>query len=189
MNRDTWKNIIGNLFLLCGIRPMDEKNHAMYIASMYSELKDKFTDQEIGFAARQIAENENLYGNYPPLSVWLKYCPARRAQQLQDKKITSDFISDIQDIYLDPIVHVDYTTKRIVEKYGKRGEMVLRQFGGVSNIRQRGFYGTQRTREILLNDIQQAWNETRLDDALNVLQITENRYVPMIEKNDSTCLE
>lgn len=182
MDNETWKKIIGHLFVLCGIRPMDNKNHALYIAHMYAELKDKFTDEGIGFAARQIAENENLYGNYPPLSVWLKYCPERRTQQLKDNKLENEFLSDIQVIYSSPVINNSDMTAYMLSEYGERGQIVLRQFGGVAGIRQTGYYGTQHARETLLKDIKRAWNESKLDNTLNVAQIAENRGIQSIEK-------
>lgn len=98
MNFEAWKNIILHLFILCGVRKMTESEHALYITSMYKELKDKFNDNEIQFAARQIAENENLYGNYPPLSVWLKYCKFQKLKKSVQETYKKDLLCFVNDI-------------------------------------------------------------------------------------------
>ena len=60
MKYETWNNVSKHLFVLCGIRKMEKVEHTLYMTDMFAELKDRFTDEEISIAARQIAETENL---------------------------------------------------------------------------------------------------------------------------------
>lgn len=185
MNKDVWKSIIGNVFLLCGIRPMDDKNHAMYIACMYAELKDKFTNEEIGLAARQIAENENLYGNYPPLSVWLKYCPSRRAAQREKQTELSDFLSEVRYVWTASVVDnfVDIENDWI-SRYGNRCVAVLRHFDGVYGLRRDGFHGSPASRERFVQEIRRIWDETQIDETVGTLRLTGGDNKKMLGKID-----
>lgn len=179
MNLKTWQNIVAHLFVLCGIRKMPDAEHGLYIADMFAELKDKFSDDEIMLAARQIAETENLYGNYPPLSVWLKYCPARRAAELQNKTVASDFIENIQQI-CDCPVWLEDSVVDMHNKYGDRGDSVIRQFGGLYAIRQRLYNADTVTRENVLREIRRAWAESATDSAVGALKISQSNQPFMI---------
>ena len=78
MKSDAWIKALHTVKVLCAI---DKPSQDDYIQGMYNELKDKFTDDDVVAAARQIAEKEELYGNYPSLRIWLKYCPQKKEQK------------------------------------------------------------------------------------------------------------
>lgn len=188
MNYKIWEEIILHLFVLCGVRKMSDAEHSLYMADMYSELKTQFTDADIGKAARAIAENENLYGNYPPLSVWLKYCPRRRAEKILQNQESSDFLSNIEWLIdFDPISPqynngVIENIQRNIEKFGKRAESVIEQNGGLIRIRENG-RTSKFNRENILREIRDMWNASAIDADTGALQIAANTTLQIENKN------
>lgn len=183
MTIDKWTAVIMHLFVLCGVRKMDEQQHAYYIAAMFAELKDKFTDEEIGVAARQIAETETLYGAYPSLAVWLKYAPAQRAKAHIENKKTADvreFLQDIADI--DPMLFDPVSMEKdFVSTYGKQGKFVLEEFGGVHGLRAALYKATQFTQEQIIKDFLTAWTRAATDVRMNIPQLAGQPEIKRIK--------
>jgi len=164
MTNTVWLNIISHLFVLCGIRQMDSLQHEAYLLSMFKELKDKFNDKDIGFAARQIAEKENLYGSYPPLSLWLKYCPQKRAEQIDYENKLLQFMNCIDHIMACDGFYFDIeNTEKEIYSHGDTAINTINQFGGVSGIRRRGYNASQFVKENLYKDIKKSWEESNID--------------------------
>lgn len=188
MNYKIWEEIILHLFVLCGVRKMSDAEHSLYMADMYSELKTQFTDADIGKAARAIAENENLYGNYPPLSVWLKYCPKRRAEQILQNQETADFLANIEWLIDFDSISPQYNNviieniQKNIEKFGKRAELVIEQNGGLMRIRENG-RTSKFNRENILREIRDMWNASAIDADTGALQIAENATLQIENKN------
>lgn len=188
MNYKIWEEIILHLFVLCGVRKMSDAEHSLYMADMYSELKTQFTDVDIGKAARAIAENENLYGNYPPLSVWLKYCPKRRAEQILQNQETADFLANIEWLIDFDSISPQYNNviieniQKNIEKFGKRAELVIEQNGGLIRIRENG-RTSKFNRENILREIRDMWNASAIDADTGALQIAENATLQIENKN------
>lgn len=67
-----------------GLSGLDKAPAEEYLRACYAELKDLFANaDELQAAARDIAANEELFGQYPALRLWLKYCP-KQAARLQE---------------------------------------------------------------------------------------------------------
>lgn len=177
MTIDKWTAVIMHLFVLCGVRKMDEQQHAYYIAAMFAELKDKFTDEEIGIAARQIAETETLYGAYPSLAVWLKYSPAQRIQaHIENSKLADirEFLCDIAET--DPMVFdAASMAQDFVNTYGEQGQFVLEEFGGIRGLRGALYKASQFNRESITNDFLKSWQRASTDVRMNIPQLAENQ--------------
>ena len=81
-----------------GLSGLDKAPADEYLAACYAELKDCFENaDELQGAARNIAANEELFGQYPPLRLWLKYCPKKAtqdAQQIASRQKWLDLIAD-----------------------------------------------------------------------------------------------
>lgn len=67
-----------------GLSGLDKGPAEEYLHACYAELKDLFANaDELKQAARNIAANDALFGQYPPLRLWLKYCPKQAAQDAE----------------------------------------------------------------------------------------------------------
>jgi hypothetical protein len=188
MTLEKWTAVIAHLFVLCGVHKMDEQQHGYYIAAMFAELKERFTDDEIGIAARQIAETENLYGAYPSLATWLKYAPAERLRIHNSNKQTAyirEFLHDVSDI--DPMVFdADMMEKDFIETYGDHGKYVLMEFGGVRGLRLALRNATQFTQESIIKDFINAWERSKTDMRMNLPQLEKEKTLQIEQdKNDN----
>lgn len=187
MTIDKWTAVIMHLFVLCGVRKMDEQQHAYYIAAMFAELKDKFTDEEIGIAARQIAETETLYGAYPSLVTWLKYAPEQRAKAHIENKKTADIREFLQSIAdCDPLIFdINVLEEDFINNYGQQGKFVLEEFGGVRGLRQALYKATQFTQEQIIKDFLTAWTRAAIDVRMNIPQLAENQTLQITKGGDN----
>lgn len=178
MNYETWDNVIKHLFLLCGIRKMDKEEHALYIANMFSELKNKFNNETIAIAARQIAENENLYGSYPPLSIWLKYCPQQRANQIANNSMDNNFMSAVRQIIYCDFIHGTFfdDMQECIDEFGSRGNNVLNQFGGVKSIYANYRKSSDFMKEQFLREIKKTWDESAIDVVIGTLELSPQPF-------------
>lgn len=183
MTFEKWSAVITHLFVLCGVRKMDEVQHSYYVSAMFAELKEKFTDVEIGIAARQIAETENLYGAYPSLALWLKYAPAQRIQaHIENSKLADirEFLCDIAET--DPMVF-DATSmaQDFVNTYGEQGQFVLEEFGGVRGLRSALYKASQFNRESITNDFLKSWQRASTDVRMNIPQLSKQPEIKRIK--------
>lgn len=81
-----------------GLSGLDKAPAEEYLHSCYAELKDLFANaDELKQAARNIAAVEELFGQYPSLRLWLKYCPKKAGQdgeQLINRQKWLDLIAE-----------------------------------------------------------------------------------------------
>lgn len=187
MKFETWDNILKHLFVLCGIRKMDQAEHALYITDMFAELKDRFTDEEIGIAARQIAETETLYGAYPPLAIWLKYSPVERLRLHNENANVAEIkdflmsITECDECYFDPIAMHD----AMVNKFGNRMGYILDEFGGVNVFYRNTHNQSQVVKEQAVRDFIKAWTRSKTDVKMNILQLAENQTLQITKGGDN----
>lgn len=186
MKFETWDNILKHLFILCGIRKMDQAEHALYITDMFAELKDRFTDDEIGIAARRIAETEILYGSYPSLATWLKYAPAERLRIHNNNTNTAnirEFLHDIADcdsmLFDEQMLEKDF-----INTYGEHGKFVLAEFGGVRGLRASLYKATQFTQESMIKDFINAWLRAETDVCMNIPQLAKEKRLQIESKGE-----
>lgn len=129
---------------------------------LYNELKDKYTDEQITTAAREIATKEELYGNYPSLRVWLKYCPQTQAKQIVNDKLKTDFLDHVSAVmYLDHLLY-DHseTEKRIKRTFGWHGYNAFKRTG-ISLQALRNYHHAQESqKKQVLDKFAKAWDET-----------------------------
>ena len=188
MEYKIWEQIITHLFVLCGVRRMTDSEHLLYMADMYSELKGQFSNEDITKAARAIAENENLYGNYPPLATWLKYCPQRRAQRILQQQQCSDFLGyiecliDIEPISLECDSEMITEIDEKLQEIGPRAKSVVKQFGGLYRIRENGRV-SKYSRDHILEELRNSWVASELDICTGALKIAENTVLKIENKN------
>lgn len=175
MTFEKWSAVITHLFVLCGVRKMDDIQHSYYVSAMFAELKERFTDDEIGVAARQIAETENLYGAYPSLATWLKYAPAERLRLHNSNKQIANIREFLQDIsnFDSMVFDADMMEKDFIGTYGEHGKYVLMEFGGVRGLRMSLRNATQFTQESIIKDFINAWQRTETDMCMNLPQIAK----------------
>lgn len=177
MKYETWLNVSKHLFVLCGIRKMEKVEHTLYMTDMFAELKDRFTDEEISVAARQIAETENLFGAYPSLATWLKYSPEKRAQEREKTKNISYIREYLQDITnMDPMYFdAEYMEKVFVKKYPDIGKTVLEDFGGVDGLRNILFNSTSQTQDKICNEFINTFEKLKTDALINTPRLTKEQ--------------
>lgn len=167
--------------LLCQV---PQPAQTSYVAALYTELKDIFTDDSLMMAAREICRNEKLYGVYPALAIWRQYSPNIRSEKLLESKKTGDFINDMDYVMkADPIIFdLEATRKSIWHKYGKRAAIAIQEFGGIKGIRSQGYGASQLEQERLRQRLKDNWNCAKLDTYFGVLQIS-NDAIKKIENN------
>lgn len=184
MKYERWENVIQHLFVLCGIRKMDKIEHTLYLTDMFAELQNKFSDTEIGGAARQIAENENLFGAYPPLAIWLKYAPTRRLQDHNKNKLIPAIREFLHDIFtMEPLYFdADFLEANFIAKFGAQGKFVLDEFGGVRGLRGSFYQATQFTQENIIRDFIDSWVRAEIDVVMQVPQLEAKTDAQQIEQ-------
>ena len=158
MNSETWIKALHAVKVLCAI---DKPAQADYVQGMYNELQPKFTDEQIMAAARTIAEKEELYGNYPSLRVWMKYCPQKQAAQVVNDRLKTEFLDQISAImYLDHIIfdHSE-TEKRLKANFGWKGYNTFKRTGlSLKNLR--GYHhASEAQKNQILEKFGRAWDE------------------------------
>jgi len=182
MTNVTWLKIIYHLFVLCGIRKMNQEQHEAYLICMFNELKSKFDNETIGIAARQIAEKENLYGSYPPLSMWIKYSPALKIKELEQKQLKSEYLADLNYLMTcDPLIfNFNEFKDYFISHFGWHGYNSLK-FSGLklSYIREIGLISDYNKSQ-LLNQLSHGWDNTNNDNN-NFLLLENNKKINQIE--------
>lgn len=127
---------------------------------LYNELKDKYTDEQITVAARQIAEKEELYGNYPSLRIWLKYCPQKKEQKAIDDKNKSEFLEAISAVlWLEPLIF-DYseTEKDLKQRFGWKGYNTFRTAGFTLQRLRECYYMKESQKTKVVEQFSLAWD-------------------------------
>lgn len=92
-----------------GLSGLSAAPDAEYLKACYAELQDKFTSSDdLHAAAVAIAANEQLFGQYPPLRLWLKYCPYETARIADISTAKRKWLTAIMDyIQCDPLLAED----------------------------------------------------------------------------------
>lgn len=159
MKAETFFKTIAWLQGACAIQHAPMKG---MIDILYNELKDKYTDEQVTIAAREIATKEELYGNYPSLRVWLKYCPQTKAIRHENDKLKTEFLDEISAVmWLDHLIY-DHseTEKRLKKTFGWHGFNAF-QRTGISLRSLRDYYHTNETqKKHVLDKFARAWDET-----------------------------
>lgn len=159
MNKEIWNGVIKNVFLLCGIRNQGDSEVKEYVSVMYLELKNRFSDEEIKVAARQIVDNEKLFGNLPPLAVWLRYCPSWREKKQEEKNELAKFLGVVDSLWLDEYYDRAEYGKIFWGTWGEQARLVLKQFSGVDGLRSAGYKADAYTKDQLKQRLTDAWND------------------------------
>lgn len=157
MKSDAWIKALHTVKVLCAI---DKPSQDDYIQGMYNELKDKFTDDDVVAAARQIAEKEELYGNYPSLRIWLKYCPQKKEQKAIDDKNKSEFLEAISAVlWLEPLIF-DYseTEKDLKQRFGWKGFNTFRTAGFTLHRLRECYYMKESQKTKVVEQFSLAWD-------------------------------
>lgn len=101
-----------------------------YLQACYEELKELFgSSEELQRAARGIASNEILFGQYPPLRLWLKYCP--KVKELRDKADTerSRWLQAFSEFLQSDYMILPEMAERLEKIGGARGAAVFEKIG------------------------------------------------------------
>lgn len=169
MTFETWDNLINHLLVLTATRKFEVQAHTLYISDMFAELQ-KYSDEDVTTAARAIVENENLYGNYPPLAVWLKYIPQKRAENNAVRQQVQDFLDwvsygmNCDRLFFDP----HGWEKTGIDNFGKDAlRKIVGSFGGFSRIICAYKTSEYNQREIL-SDARRAFENYQQDKKLSV---------------------
>lgn len=157
MNSETWIKALHAVKVLCAI---DKPAQADYVQGMYSELKDKFTDEQITTAAREIATKEELYGNYPSLRVWLKYCPATKIERAASDKRKTEFLDLVSAVmWLDHMLYDQSEMKKKILALGWRAYNAF-QRTGLTMQTLRGYnHSSETQKNQVLEKFGKAWDE------------------------------
>ena len=185
MKAETFFNTIAWLQGACAIQhaPMQGM-----IDILYNELKDKYTDEQIQIAAREIATKEELYGNYPSLRVWLKHCPLTMASQFVNDKQKTAFLDAISAVmWLDHIIY-DHseTEKKIKQTFGWKGYNTFKKTG-ISLQTLRGYHHASETQKNqIIDKFSRAWDEASdKDPRPAVYAITNESKIIPLSKQDN----
>lgn len=101
-----------------------------YLKACYAELKDKFlSPDELQRAARDIAAKEELFGQYPPLRLWLKYCPLTIAKKIKNDAAREKWIAAISDFFSADAFYARDILPAIDAAGGAHGQIALQKVG------------------------------------------------------------
>ena len=165
MTFENWQNLVGHILVLSAARKFDQVSHELYITDMYAELK-KYSDEDVSTAARAIVENENLFGNYPPLAVWLKYIPQKRAENNALLEKENKFLDLVAYGFMCDRMYFDATQyKELLEQNGF-ADIVLR-LGGVGAITTL-YSQTQFAKEDFMRRARETFKDVMQDKKLSV---------------------
>lgn len=179
MNSEIWIKALHTVKVLCAI---DKQAQADYVQGMYTELKDRFTDEQILTAAREIAIKEELYGNYPSLRVWLKYCPVIKLEKAENDKTKTEFIDLVSAVmWLDYLMYDVSEIKKLILALGWRAYNAF-QKTGISLKTLRGYYHASETQKNqVLEKFSKAWDESDDKNPQIVAQPVLDKPLPYIE--------
>lgn len=157
MNSETWIKALHTVKVLCAI---DKPAQADYVQGMYTELQPKFTDEQIVAAARAIAEKEELYGNYPSLRVWLKYCPVTKTERAENDQKKATFLELVSAImWLDHMLYDQNEIKKKIFALGWRAYNAF-QRTGMTMQTVRGYnHSSETQKNQVLEKFGKAWDE------------------------------
>ena len=157
MNSETWIKALHTVKVLCAI---DKPAQADYVQGMYTELQPKFTDEQIVTAARAIAEKEELYGNYPSLRVWLKYCPVTKTERAENDQKKATFLELVSAImWLDHMLYDQNEIKKKILALGWRAYNAF-QRTGLTMQTLRGYnHSSETQKNQVLEKFGKAWDE------------------------------
>lgn len=128
------------------------------IEIQYAELNNLFTDEEIMVAARKIAMNEDLYGNFPSLKVWLKYSVAKNADAIKRGEFLELICGNIDDDAL--YYSQKWYSDRIKKDFGWRGYNAIKNLGlSLLRIREQGRVSAYE-RQKVLDMLSQSWDNS-----------------------------
>ena len=165
MTFETWDNLINHLLVLTATRKFEAQAHTLYVSDMFAELQ-KYSDEDVSTAARAIVENENLYGNYPPLAVWLKYIPQKRAENNALLEKENKFLDLVEYGFMCDRMYFDATQyKELLEQNGF-ADIVLR-LGGVGAITTL-YSQTQFAKEDFMRRARETFKNVMQDKKLSV---------------------
>ena len=128
------------------------------IEIQYAELNNLFTDEEIMVAARKIAMNEDLYGNFPSLKVWLKYSVAKSQEAITRGKFLETICENIE---ADPMYYDrKYYSDSIKKDFGWRGYNAIKNAGlTLIRIREQGRVSPYEKQRVL-DTLSQSWDNS-----------------------------
>lgn len=157
MTADTFFKVMIWLQGACAIQHAPMKG---MIDILFNELKNKFDDKTIVTAARTIAEKEELYGNYPSLRVWLKYCPATKTERAESDKRKAEFLELVSAVmWLDHILYDQSEMKKKILALGWRAYNAF-QRTGLTMQTLRGYnHSSETQKNQVLEKFGKAWDE------------------------------
>lgn len=157
MTADTFFKVMIWLQGACAIQHAPMKG---MIDILFNELKNKFDDKTIVTAARTIAEKEELYGNYPSLRVWLKYCPVTKTERAESDKRKAEFLELVSAVmWLDHILYDQSEMKKKILALGWRAYNAF-QRTGLTMQTLRGYnHSSETQKNQVLEKFGKAWDE------------------------------
>ena len=157
MTADTFFKVMIWLQGACAIQHAPMKG---MIDILFNELKNKFDDKTIVTAARAIAEKEELYGNYPSLRVWLKYCPVTKTERAENDKRKAEFLELVSAImWLDHMLYDQNEMKKKILALGWRAYNAF-QRTGMTMQTVRGYnHSSEMQKNQVLEKFGKAWDE------------------------------
>lgn len=168
MTADTFFKVMIWLQGACAIQHAPMKG---MIDILFNELKNKFDDKTIVTAARTIAEKEELYGNYPSLRVWLKYCPVTKTERAESDKRKAEFLELVSAVmWLDHMLYDQSEMKKKILALGWRAYNAF-QRTGLTMQTLRGYnHSSETQKNQVLEKFGKAWDE--VDDTKPCTQET-----------------
>lgn len=132
------------------------------LIALYGELKDKYTDEEIVQASREIVNKEDLFNNYPTLKHWMKYCPGYQQHQNQEKDKKAEFIGYIAyAIDEDPMIYDWQQCKEDIRlKIGWHGYNACKYTGILIEDAIRIGKTTAYNKSDIIKKFSEAWDKT-----------------------------
>lgn len=141
-----------------------------YVQYCFKMLHDKFSDDEVITAATQIASYENLYGQYPGIILWRKYCPSIKQVMAEIGQQKSYWIEELQYCTeCDPMNwDVEQQKADVFKAGGDRGEKALNACGlSIAQLRSRG-YDNKNAAQRMISELARAWDDFESDAFLQL---------------------
>lgn len=157
MTADTFFKVMVWLQGACAIQHAPMKG---MIDILFNELKNKFDDKTIVTAAREIATKEELYGNYPSLRVWLKYCPVTKTERAESDKRKAEFLELVSAVmWMDHMLYDYNEMKKKILALGWRAYNAF-QRTGLTMKTLRGYnHSSETQKNQVLEKFGKAWDE------------------------------
>lgn len=147
-----------------------------YLQACYSELKNLFANSDqLHIAAREIAAKEELYGQYPSLRLWLKYCPTTREIQASKNKARAEWLECLEEmLYCDSFI-VANMMELVDARGGEQGRTAIKSLGTSLQMLWERAKFSDKSR--ILKECADAWDKADLSNGILPVGVDDKKLL------------